>query len=63
MGDRINQVEFAQLLSMFLDGRLNDAELARLGALILSDVALKKQYLEYCQMLALLRSEHGLLTS
>ena len=63
MEDRSIQLEFTQLLSQFSDGRLNDAELARLGALMQSDVDLRMQYLEYCQMHALLRSEHGLLTS
>ena len=63
MEDRNIQLEFAQLLSLFSDGRLNDAELVRLGLLMQSDVELRKQYLEYCQMHALLRSEHGLLMS
>ncbi len=55
MEDRNIQLEFVQLLSLFSDGRLNDAELVRLGLLMQSDVELRKQYLEYCQMHALLR--------
>lgn len=42
---------------------MNDAELVRLGVLMHSDMDLRKQYLVYCQMHALLRSEQGLLAS
>src|SRR3954451_6583420 len=63
MADCGIQLEFSQLLSQLSDSGLNDAEVARLGTLMQSDVELRKEYLEYCQMHALLRSEHGLLTS
>ena len=64
MNDKQQQrPEFERLLSQLSDGRLNDDEVRRLGNLLELDPALRKQYLDYCQMHALLRSEHGLLTS
>lgn len=55
--------EFEQLLSKLLEGPLAAAEMRRLGAFMESDRALRRRYLEHCQMHALLRSEHGLLTA
>jgi len=57
------QREFDRLLSQLSDGRLGAEEVRRLGNLLALDAALRRQYLDYCQMHALLRSEHGLLTS
>ena len=55
--------EFDQLLIQLSDGRLGEGDVRRLGQLIELDAAMRRQYLDYCQMHALLRSEHGLLTS
>jgi hypothetical protein len=55
--------DFDRLLSQLLDRGLDPSGLQRLGILIESDRSLRRQYLEFCQMHALLRSEHGLLTS
>jgi hypothetical protein len=58
-----NVEQFEALLSRFSDAALNDAELAELGRLIACDRALRGRYLDYCQMHAMLRAEHGLLAS
>jgi hypothetical protein len=64
MNDKQQQrPEFERLLSQLSDGRLNDVDVRRLAALLELDPALRRQYLDYCQMHALLRSEHGLLTA
>jgi hypothetical protein len=64
MSDSQNQRhEFDRLLSQLSDGRLGDEDVRRLGQILELDAALRRQYLDYCQMHALLRSEHGLLTS
>ncbi len=64
MSDNLNQQpEFDRLLSQLSDGRLGEDDVRRLGNLLELDAALRRQYLDYCQMHALLRSEHGLLTS
>lgn len=57
------QHEFERLLSQMSDGRLAQESIRRLGHLLELDGALRRQYLDYCQMHALLQSEHGLLTS
>jgi Concanavalin A-like lectin/glucanases superfamily/FecR protein len=57
------QHEFDRLLSQMSDGRLGEESIRRLGHLLALDGALRRQYVDYCQMHALLRSEHGLLTS
>jgi hypothetical protein len=57
------KLEFERLLSQLSDGQLGDGDLRRLGDLLELDAVLRRQYLDYCQMHALLRSEHGLLTS
>jgi hypothetical protein len=58
-----HQHEFERLLSQMSDGRFEEENVRRLGHLLELDVALRRQYVDYCQMHALLRSEHGLLTS
>ena len=64
MSDSQNQQrEFERLLSQMSDGRLGAEDVRQLGNLLAMDAALRRQYLDYCQMHALLRSEHGLLTS
>ncbi len=64
MSENLNhQPEFDRLLGQLSDGRLGDDDLRRLGNLLELDATLRRQYLDYCQMHALLRSEHGLLTS
>ena len=55
--------DFEQLLSRLSEGQLETSEVQRLGELIEADRPLRKQYLEYCQMHSLLRSEHGVLTA
>jgi Concanavalin A-like lectin/glucanases superfamily/FecR protein len=55
--------DFARLLGRLSEGQLENSEVQRLGELIEADRILRKQYLEYCQMHSLLRSEHGLLTA
>jgi hypothetical protein len=57
------QHEFERLLSRMSDGQLGEENVRRLGHLLELDAALRRQYLDYCQMHALLRSEHGLLNS
>ncbi len=61
--DQIEQREFDRLLSQLSDGRLSDEEVRRLGLRLETNAVLRRQYVDYCQMHALLRSEHGLLTS
>ena len=64
MNDTVNQQrEFDRLLSQLSDGHLGEEDVRRLGNLLALNAALRRQYLDYCQMHALLRSEHGLLTS
>jgi hypothetical protein len=63
MDDSDQRREFDRLLSQLSDGRLGADDVRRLGSLLESDAELRRQYLDYCQMHALLRSEHGLLTS
>ncbi len=53
---------FDQLLARISEGGLSLEERERLGALMAGSEALRKRYLEHCQMHAILRSEHGLLT-
>src|SRR3989304_10544365 len=58
MSDSQNQQhEFEGLLSQLSDGRLDEGDVRRLGNLLALDAALRRQYLDYCQMHALLRSE------
>jgi hypothetical protein len=57
------QVEFESLLVNLIEGGISEPDHRRLGQLIESDNGLRCQYLNYCQMHALLRSEHGLLTA
>lgn len=63
MDRQIDQAEFEQLLCRFPEGRLDPSERERLGHLIESDRTRRMVYLEYCQIHAILRSEHGLLTA
>jgi ferric-dicitrate binding protein FerR (iron transport regulator) len=63
MDNQIEQADFEQLLSRFSEGCLEPSERKRLGLLIESDQARRQLYLEYCQIHAILRSEHGLLAA
>jgi len=63
MDSQIDQADFEQLLSRFSEGGLDPSERTRLGLLIESDQTRRLRYLEYCQIHAILRSEHGLLTA
>src|SRR6476620_3702342 len=63
MDSQIEHADFEQLLSRFSEGCLEPSERKRLGLLIESDQARRRLYLEYCQIHAILRSEHGLLTA
>jgi hypothetical protein len=56
-------LEFERLLGQLSDGSLSEVGHRSLGQLLASDSAFRRRYLEYCQMHALLRSEHGLLTA
>ena len=51
------------LLSKLIEHPLDASEAEQLSALIGADRSLRRRYLEHCQMHALLRSEHGLLTA
>jgi hypothetical protein len=55
--------EFERLLGQLTDGGLSPSDQLELGNLIESDRALRQRYLKYCQMHALLRAEHGLVTA
>lgn len=57
------ELEFQRLLGHMTEGGLSHTEHQRLGVLIESDPTLRHHYLDYCQMHAILRSEHGLLTA
>src|SRR3712207_3807082 len=62
MSELVNQ-QFERLLSKLTDAVLDEGEIRELGALIASDARLRNRYLEYCQIHAMLRAEHGLLAS
>jgi hypothetical protein len=55
--------EFERLLGHLTDGGLSPTDRQQLAMLIQSDRTLRRHYLDYCQLHALLRSEHGLLTA
>lgn len=57
------QPEFAKLLGRLADDSLDSEGIAQLGEMLEADAALRKYFVEYCQMHALLRSEHGLLSA
>jgi hypothetical protein len=57
------QLELERLLSQTIDGGLDSSDRRRLGNLMEQNSAMRRQYLEYCQMHALLRTEHGLLAA
>jgi hypothetical protein len=63
MDSSSHNVEFDGLLSQLTDGGLSATDRQQLAMLIQSDRTLRSHYLDYCQMHALLRSEHGLLTA
>lgn len=63
MDSRSQNLEFERLLGQLSDGSLSAADHQQLGRLLESDRTLRRRYLDYCQMHALLRSEHGLLTA
>src|SRR5688500_15460636 len=54
---------FELLLSHLSEGGLSEDEAVELGKLMELDRALRCRYLEYCQIHALLRAEHGLIAS
>jgi hypothetical protein len=55
--------EFERLLSQLFEGSLDASEIRALSAIVESNRELRRRYLEHCQMHAMLRSEHGLLTA
>jgi hypothetical protein len=57
------RLDFERLLSRMTEGALSQSDRQQLGILIESDQTMRREYLEYCQMHALLRSEHGLLAA
>src|SRR5262245_40950648 len=61
--DYPEHVEFERLLKQVADGDLSPVDTARLGELLESSAALRQHYLDYCQIHAMLRCEHGLLTA
>jgi hypothetical protein len=63
MIDDRNKLDFERLLSQLAEGTLEQSDIQRLGVLLESDPTMRRAYLDYCQMHALLRSEHGLLTA
>lgn len=63
MNERVDNQQFDELLSRFVDSDLQEPELQQLVSLIESDRTLRHKYLESCQLHGLLRAEHGLLAS
>jgi hypothetical protein len=63
MDSQFDQPDFDQLLSRLSECGLDPSERERLAFYLKSDQQLRKLYLEYCQIHAILRSEHGLLTA
>ena len=55
--------EMAGLLGAMTDGQLDDAGRRRLAQLVREEPEARRLYLDYCQMHALLRSAHGVLTA
>lgn len=55
--------EFARLLGRLTDDSLDSDGIAQLGKMLESDAELRRYFVEYCQMHAMLRSEHGLLSA
>lgn len=55
--------EFAQLLGRFTDASLDCDGTAQLGKMLEADAELRRYFVDYCQMHAMLRSEHGLLSA
>ena len=55
--------EMAGLLGAMTDARLDDAGRRRLAQLVREEPEARRLYLDYCQMHALLRSAHGVLTA
>jgi len=63
MDDLNQELDFERILSQLTEGGLSQSDHQRLGKLIESDRLLRRRYLDHCQMHAMLRSEHGLLTA
>ncbi len=63
MGSSSKQHKFEYLLGQFTEDALSAAEREQLCAILETDRGLRWRYMEHCQMHALLRSEHGLLTA
>ncbi len=55
--------EMAGLLGAMTDAKLDDAGRRRLAQLVREEPEARRLYLDYCQMHALLRSAHGVLTA
>src|SRR4051794_29473126 len=55
--------DFAALLGRLSDDRLDSDGVEQLGKLLEAEPELRRYFVEYCQMHALLRSEHGLLSA
>jgi Concanavalin A-like lectin/glucanases superfamily/FecR protein len=63
MRDPADSQRFDLLLGKLSEAALTDAERDELGRAVESSSILRGRYLDYCQMHALLRAEHGLLAS
>ncbi len=63
MKDHSQHLDFERLLGQLTEVGLSPSDHQQLGAIIEADRILRRRYLDYCQMHALLRSEHGLLTA
>jgi len=63
IGNDDKRLVFERLLSQLTEGALGPSDIQQLGGFIESDQTMRREYQEYCQMHAMLRSEHGLLTA
>ena len=63
MSDAARADEFSALLAGVADRGLSDDQRQRLADLMAADRDLRRQYLEYCQMHAMLRYEHGVVVA
>ena len=63
MSEQIDELDFERLLSKLSEAEMTAEDNARLWRLIQAEPSLRRRYLEYCQMHAMLSAEHGLLSS
>ena len=63
MTSTVDSQRFDLLLGKLSEATLSDSERDELGRAVESSPVLRARYLDYCQMHALLRAEHGLLAS